>query len=667
MDRKCRTGLFPLPTLLCKPPPPRSRSARVKQRFKDFRDTVRIANLSISALNFLASANSPISPPFLFRPPDVASSHLFPPSSTSNKSLILRNIFASASAFHKARPSGTCDSAEQFHFGAYTASSSIVPLTPDAVALPQAAASVCLIDLLPAPLRSFYEDPAHVFTSIPPPNFGVRPLRTSYPDWVKLVRRLQALQMVDFTVDPKIVNGVFGIPKGDSQVRFILNAVPANKCCVTPPKAFLPDPSFLSRLFVTDSRPIAAAKLDLESFYHQLILPPSYAPYFAMPSVRASDVGLDSVYGPDALVFPCLRTLPMGWSHSVFLAQAVNEFVIYSHAGLSPHDSLKSGVDFALDRVRHDAFIDDLFLIGPLSPELRSQFDALQAAYARVGLPVNVKKVIPPTLDPISFLGVTFCGRSLSLYVDPVKLWRLVQQTVDVLYSGFCSGVALSRLVGSWTWAALICRPALSVFRRCYRFIGVARARVFSIWPSVSEELWAMVGLAPLLVQRLNAPFFPTVLACDASSLGMGVCSHDTDSTSVQSLTPFPQRHDMGSIVSQPSPALRACLTSGRWRTLFASPWRFTAPSINSLEAIAAGSAIKWLCSRKGSCGVRALLLSDSQVVSFALRKGRSSSPFLVRPIRVIAAFLLALGVQLFVRWIPTLLNPADAPSRTFL
>jgi hypothetical protein len=57
-------------------------------------------------------------------------------------------------------------------------------------------------------------------------------------------------------------------------------------------------------------------------------------------------------------------------------------------------------------------------------------------------------------------------------------------------------------------------------------------------------------------------------------------------------------------------------------------------------------------------------LLVDSMVAFFTLWKGRSSSPKLLLVLRKISALLLASGVMLLPGWIPSEVNPADAPSR---
>jgi hypothetical protein len=66
----------------------------------------------------------------------------------------------------------------------------------------------------------------------------------------------------------------------------------------------------------------------------------------------------------------------------------------------------------------------------------------------------------------------------------------------------------------------------------------------------------------------------------------------------------------------------------------------------------------------RSAVGKRVLVLSDSQVVIGAVTKGRSSSPQLLRRLRTVSALVLAGGIRLSVRWVPSEFNPADGPSR---
>jgi hypothetical protein len=101
------------------------------------------------------------------------------------------------------------------------------------------------------------------------------------------------------------------------------------------------------------------------------------------------------------------------------------------------------------------------------------------------------------------------------------------------------------------------------------------------------------------------------------------------------------------------------------WKTLVSAQWR-SEEHINSLEVRSISTAVRRVLSSPLSIRHRLLIISDSQVAVGALSKGRSSSFNLLRRIRPITALLLASGLQLFLRWIPSASNPADAPSRNF-
>ena len=58
------------------------------------------------------------------------------------------------------------------------------------------------------------------------------------------------------------------------------------------------------------------------------------------------------------------------------------------------------------------------------------------------------------------------------------------------------------------------------------------------------------------------------------------------------------------------------------------------------------------------------LVLTDSMSAILAFSKGRSSSGAMNRVCRQLSALLFATGMRFAVRWVPSELNPADAPSR---
>lgn len=103
---------------------------------------------------------------------------------------------------------------------------------------------------------------------------------------------------------------------------------------------------------------------------------------------------------------------------------------------------------------------------------------------------------------------------------------------------------------------------------------------------------------------------------------------------------------------------------TARWSTLVSTTWRGP-EHINVLELRAALLALHWVLSHPSAMGGRVYLLLDSAVALFSLWKGRSRSPSLLLILRKISALLLAGGLSLLCGWVPSAVNPADAPSRS--
>ena len=257
------------------------------------------------------------------------------------------------------------------------------------------------------------------------------------------------------------------------------------------------------------------------------------------------------------------------------------------------------------------------------------------------GLVVKPSKLVRATADGVECLGLEVDGHEHRIGVSACKLQRLCDRTNALLDGGRCTGRELSSLVGEWTWACLVRRPALAVLSTVYRFEDVASRRALWLWPSVRQELSTLVGLAPLLSADLGAPWFPRVVASDASSWGQGVVAARAD----------------------PAACNVADLAQYEWRTVVSSSWD-RPEHINVLEVRALTTAVRWALSHPTSVGRRAMVLSDSQVAVGAVRKGRSSSRSLLVRLRALSALLLAGGVQLDAVWIPSESNPADGPSR---
>ena len=595
-----------------------------------------------------------------------------------------------------------------------------VPIIAERVSLPSGLSRVPFLSLLPPSLAAAYQAPTSVL--LLEPQTAERAAISSAPrffgsekEYLKLLRRMLHLNMIAFTTCPIAVNGVFGVPKDGTEIRLIIDATPANSLFVPCPHVSLPDPSHLGRLYVPPGGQLWMAKSDLESFYHQLALPQWLQPYFALPGLKVDRLVAAGLiqHGQfpvgTALVYPMCTTLPMGWSHSVFVGQSVHEHVAYALGQLNPSDNIVHLESPIIDRPLHGLIVDDIGVLSNSQAGCTSTMDQLMAAYSRAGLQVKMKKLRPPSRSPMQFLGMLINGVDLTIRLPVDKLRRLVCLTIDLLRSEVVSGVQLERVVGLWTWQLMLARPALSIFHSAYRYMHVAGEREGQLWSSVRSELVTMLSILPLLRISMSDDWYPRLVATDASELGAGVVSTalshalfqllwpltasrhalaahmtainqlnqqsdrfgvDTSSEQLRLVQPSIERRggDPISVERRRIASARSCLeqlsASGQhWQTLISTPWRWE-QHINALELQSIILAMRRILSSPAGMGRRVMLLCDSAVVAFTLVKGRSSAASLVRGTKKIAALLLAAGCRIEISWVPTHLNPADGPSR---
>jgi len=699
------TRFFPIPSLLS-PASSTSASRRIRLRVSRRFHLFRLANDVIRALNALYFS-------VLF---SKSFCGFFSPSAFHRRSHIF--ILSSVRRFLSRRPQRLCDeelgslrslfadflSTQSYHSHLNAA----VPLVASRVALPSSPPTVSLLSVLDDEAASWLADPANVIlgsapcvSSRPRSFFGA-----SQSEYQALVLRLHSLNLVSFTSTPFSVNGLFTIPKPDGELRLIIDARPTNACHSLPLAPLLPDPSLLSQLFCDESAPVFVAKVDIKSFYNCLLLPEYLLPWFALPAVDASLVGLDPSEAP--LVFPCFRAVPMGWAHSVWLAQRAHRHILYRFSCLRPVDELRSGNDFLLDRLRHFVYIDDVGFLGPDLSECERALLSVEAAYSAVGLVSHPSKRRLPSSSPCELMGVEVDGSAGVVGVSPLRIRRLCDASLFLISRRWSTGREMQVLLGHWAWLLLLRRPAFSIFSSAYRFARVFKNGSGTLWPSVVSELRLAVAVAPLLFVDLRAPFSPRVVAVDASVAGLGVSFATVPVADVAALAgaPFPSgsyvqldprpsaavRVPLGSALRRRVPlwavewsliggvsavvrtqpgvrfvpvpsALPPSVSSACWSTAISAQWALPA-HINALECHSAATAVRWLLSFPTTVRKRFVLLSDSRVAVGCLSKGRSSSYALLRVSRKFAALVLSSGLSVSFRWIRSEMNPADGPSR---
>jgi hypothetical protein len=711
------------------PTPSSSKSRRIQQRQRYPSHTaVNLSNTVITALNYVSSSlssidttNEMVSSHINIAPSISNSQQSFAPSQSQSQQSLLQpstmdrvhdRIYDAAQRYsrhlHSCGSSSSTDDTINapldpsiiLHDG-YISSPAAMDIIAAKVSLPQQSGTADLLALLPPHLASVYSQP-HLL--LRPPAVKLhrrRAFKCDNHQYKELLLRMISRNMIAFTTDPLVVNGLFGVPKDNGEsIRLIIDARPVNSMFIDSPPVSLPTPDLIASLNVQRDTVLHAAKIDLDNFYHRIRLPKVWWRYFCLPCVRAGDIGLNN-YSPDMWVYPMCTSLPMGFSHSVFLAQAVHEHIIDTRVPLlaresrivrQPFDYLQAATvsndgityyplctstlpsptgDFIVNRVRHSVYIDDLNIYHHDPIIINAAMDQYLSVMISVGLPAKPSKVVRPTADGLDCLGIHVNGRTGEVGVAVDKLHSLRASTLRLINIGECTGRELAHIIGKWTWAFLIRRPAMAVFSAVYRFIDCAKDSRYILWPSVCRELWTAAHIAPLLYASIRCDWAPVVIASDASELAAGVVYSDTNSTQIESLSTL--RAVPGEPINE---SLDSFINQSTWKVAISHRWRDKTAHINELEMRSSLTAIRWAikrpdvlmpssaCHPSPACHRKLLLVVDSSSVAGAVRKGRSSAHRLLRPLRSISALLLASHIHLFIKWIPSASNPADRPSR---
>ena len=486
---------------------------------------------------------------------------------------------------------------------------------------------------------------------------------------------MYAIGMVSFTTTPKAINGCFAVDKTDNTLRLIIDAQHANLCFHEPPHVELPSPTHLSSIYIPSNQQVVVAKMDLSNFYHHIGMPAWMQLYFGLPSVHIRDISdvLLQQHG-DIQMHPICTTLPMGFSHAVYIAQQIHNNVLYSSNALSQsYNVLRMTQPLVTDPV-HALYIDDNCIIGTSMQQVQLQYSACMSAYQDAGLVAKPEKCVQPTLDPVEVLGVVIDNASHHIRVHITKLLRLLGQTMYLINKRTCSGLQLARLVGHWTWIIMLRRPTFAIIRNTYIFIERYKGRKHQLWPSVIDELYQLIAVSPLIYADISSAPLHILPASDASLYASGVVIASINSDLYNALFPFAvyntKHYASTSGVMHPTQQLIEMLQATTFSTIISYAWRYRSSNgsnedhINELELQSVYLMLRHLISRPSAHNARIIHLVDNTTALFCLRKGRTSSPKLIPVIRKIAVHQLAYRIVMMPVWILSQYDPADSPSR---
>ena len=510
-------------------------------------------------------------------------------------------------------------------------------------------------------------------------------------EYAQFVHRLHKSNLVEFRTEARECVGVFFVWKKSGKQRMIIDARLSNLWFRSPEKVHLATGSSFSRIQVDDGPPIQVGGVDISDAFYRIELPFEFRDLFALPPITAQALGLDSVGGAPVegkqLIFPCVRVVPMGWAHALWVCQKCHELVT---------DSLR--------HVPPQLRFTDMRPVPDMSPFLHTEYvDNFVALSQEAGLVGKVAELVGTELNkrglathPVDLsnetLGWCFGDSVAEVRMTARRLWKLRLAIGELISQGWASGRLIERVVGHLTFAALLRREILSCFQAVYVFIRKQYRVHCRIWPEVVRELKWASSLLPLVRRDLAAPWCNKVHATDASFWGRGVVSAEVPLDLIKKQARWQDRWrfsrcseidvhrslesgggshsdildfelEKSHQVSEPIDELDPEFLDRNWRRVESNKWHRAEP-IPVLE----GRTIVWLVQHlarsQANHGRRHLIISDSMTSVLALTKGRGNSRALNRVCRQVGALSLACGLQLNFRWVASEMNPADSPSR---
>ena len=100
-----------------------------------------------------------------------------------------------------------------------------------------------------------------------------------------------------------------------------------------------------------------------------------------------------------------------------------------------------------------------------------------------------------------------------------------------------------------------------------------------------------------------------------------------------------------------------------RWRCLWAAPYHLP-EAMHVKEGRTVVAAVRHFVRKVRNFGHRVLILNDNLSVVLAVSKGRCADYSLLRLCQQLCALCFACDIRVYVRWLPSELNSADADSR---
>ncbi|CAK0849207.1 unnamed protein product, partial [Prorocentrum cordatum] len=429
----------------------------------------------------------------------------------------------------------------------------VAPYDRGLVSWPDTAGSVDLLDVLPDPDRQEVIDGPRALLlraeEEPPAACKVywdKTLKADRGEYTRFVQDLLNRGMVELRTRREFEVGIFFVRKKSGKLRLIVDARSVNQNLRRPTSIQLASTAAMVGLEAEPGDMLEFSIQDIADCFYQFKVPDYMAPWFGMRPVRAGEVGAKTVQGEPVLagawVYPCLRVLPMGFSWAMRWTQQAHRELL-RRAGLGGIESelvdRQVPPTTSATPVPRIVYVDNEVFV---SSRPGASADARQQAAKKmssVGLPLHE---VEEGKHVVEALGLELDGIKLRRRLASSKRWRLVHGTRALLRRRLVAGRDVEKLIGHFTHAMLLNRPALCIFRAAYDFARRHYRAPSLLWPSVRQELQNAMHIMPLLAVQFDMPWSGLVTCSDATLRGYAVQEADFPVSEVKQVGRWSER-----------------------------------------------------------------------------------------------------------------------------
>ncbi|CAK0900961.1 unnamed protein product [Prorocentrum cordatum] len=270
---------------------------------------------------------------------------------------------------------------------------------------------------------------------------------------------------------------------------------------------------------------------DVADCFHGMKLQGDIRHYFCWPPLGAALTGETLVEGrpahAGAQVWPMSQSLPMGFSRSLYFAQAANQCRLDRQPSLAGSLRLSDrGPPLVLGRgtvgaeLGHYMYVDNAGVIGLGAARVTCAPQEAQRDLDGDHLKFHEVEVMP---EGGRTLGCYLDGRHRATRPTDERFAMVRKGSRCLLRRRKVAGWQLEMALGHMTFMALVRREALSIFHSVYACVAQSYHAFSELWPTVREELNCYLGIMVMLESSWIRPWMPVVYSSDASLHGYGV------------------------------------------------------------------------------------------------------------------------------------------------